>query len=142
MRNLLPLKEEIDSLKGFLDASDNVVAAYIFGSFGTEKQTPISDIDIAVLFGNKISLMEELNYAAEISSILHREDVDVINLNSAPVHIQHQVLYSGEKIYETDIDKVQDFVENVLEVYHDYEFILKKFRDDYQQGLAEEYLHG
>ncbi|MGE5582339.1 MAG: nucleotidyltransferase domain-containing protein [Bacillota bacterium] len=47
-------------------------------------------------------LLDELGFAAEISSILGRDDVDVVNLNTAPVYIQHQVIYTGTKIYEKE----------------------------------------
>jgi hypothetical protein len=52
------------------------------------------------------------------------------------------VIYSGVKIYEREPQKTQDFIEDILEEYHDYGLIYKKFQDDYQLGLKEEYLNG
>ncbi|HEX3044795.1 MAG TPA: nucleotidyltransferase domain-containing protein [Bacillota bacterium] len=119
-----------------------VVSAYIFGSFGTKEQTPLSDLDIAVLFTGEISLMEELRHTGEISSLLGLEKVDFINLNKAPVHLQHEVLLKGTKIFDGKPELTQDFVERVLEIYHDYQGIINKYRADFHESLIEEYLNG
>lgn len=74
--------------------------------------------------------------------MLGKDDVDIINLKKAPVYIQHRAIYSGAKIYEKEPLKTQDFIENVLEEYHDYELIYRKFQDDYRLGLKEEHLDG
>jgi len=63
--------------------------------------------------------------SSTISQILGRDDVDLINLNKAPIDICHQVLYN--------------FKENVLTIYGDYGIILKKFYDDYLGGLKVKY---
>ena len=139
MRNLAGIDLKLENLIKYFKANKKIITAYIFGSFGTEKQTAMSDIDIAVLYESDISVMEELKHASEISSILQTDKVDVINLNTAPVYTRHQVLYSGAKIFERSPIQTADFVENVLEEYHDYEFILRKYMEDYEQGLAEEY---
>ena len=142
MRNLSELGSKLESLITFFKANASILTVYIFGSFGTEKQTTMSDIDLGILYDAQIPLLDELRVSADISSLLKREDVDVINLNSSPVYMQHQVLYTGEKLFEHDFDKTADFVEKVLEEYHDYEFIFRKYKEDYAEGLREEYLHG
>ncbi|HBE80946.1 MAG TPA: nucleotidyltransferase domain-containing protein [Firmicutes bacterium] len=142
MRDLSQIKEKIGHLQTFFHQQRQVMTVYIFGSFGTSEQSPLSDIDLAVLFDSNLSLLDELRFAAEVSSVLGRDDVDVINLNKAPVYIQHRAIYSGSRIYEKTPEKTQDFIENVLEEYHDYEFIYRKFQDDCRLGLMEEYLDG
>ena len=132
----------IENLVAFFKKDPDVITVYIFGSFGTTAQTPLSDLDLAVLFAKEVSLMEELHYTAEVSAIMQMEKVDLINLNTTFVQLQHEVLYRGEIIFERAPGQTQDFVENVLEIYHDYEFILKKYREDFHQGLMEDYLNG
>ena len=142
MRNLSELGSKLENLLTFFKEDSRILTVYIFGSFGTEKQNSMSDMDFGVLYDSQITLLDELRYSANISSILKTDKVDVINLNASPVYMQHQVLYTGKKIFERDFDETADFVERVLEEYHDYEFILKKYREDYAEGLKEEYLNG
>lgn len=140
MRNLLQIKNEIEELRNYFKSNDNILSVYIFGSYGTDMQTGLSDIDIAILFNEDISFLKELKYSAEISSIIRRDDIDVINLNNAPIYLQHDILLKGEKIYEKESVKTQDFIEKVLEEHHDYGIILFKYQQDFQKGLEEEYL--
>lgn len=119
-----------------------VISAFIFGSFGTKQQTSISDLDIGVLYDGDISIMEELKQTADISSLLAMEKIDLINLNKAPVYLQHEILYQGDKIFDRLPERTQDFIENVLEIFHDYQGILYKYREDLREGLLEDYLNG
>lgn len=142
MRNLSQPDAGFFRFVDFLKEDARVLTAYVFGSYGTERQTIMSDIDIAILFNGELTLFEELGYAAEVSSIFQSDKIDIINLNNAPVYLCHEIIYSGTKIFERFPEKTADFVEKVLEEHHDYEFILKKYREDYEQGLKEEYLNG
>ena len=126
----------------YFNKEPSVISVYLFGSFGTELQTPLSDLDLGVLYDGNVPVMEELKQAAEISSLLSLEKIDLINLNKAPVHLQHEILYRGEQIFNRIPERTEDFVENVLEIYHDYQGILKKYRDDLKEGLLEDYLNG
>lgn len=126
----------------YFNKEPSVISVYIFGSFGTELQTPLSDLDIGVLYDGNVPVMEELKQAAEISPLLSLEKIDLINLNKAPVHLQHEILYRGEQIFNRIPERTEDFIENVLEIYHDYQGILKKYRDDLKEGLLEDYSNG
>lgn len=138
-RNLGPI---VQKLIEYFNKEPSVISVYLFGSFGTELQTPLSDLDLGVLYDGNVPVMEELKQAAEISSLLSLEKIDLINLNKAPVHLQHEILYRGEQIFNRIPERTEDFVENVLEIYHDYQGILKKYRDDLKEGLLEDYLNG
>ncbi len=46
--NINPHIKEIHN--DFLQRTDDTAAAFLFGSYGTQYQNPLSDIDIAVLF--------------------------------------------------------------------------------------------
>lgn len=142
MDNYRSLGETAAVLADYFKSDPIIVSAYIFGSFGTDRQTPLSDLDIAVLFAENIPLMEELKHAAEVSSLLGLENIDFINLNKAPVQLQHQILLTGTKIFDGRPELTQDFVEKVLEIYHDYQGILHKYQEDFHQGLIEDYLNG
>jgi predicted nucleotidyltransferase len=61
----------------------NIIALYLFGSYGTDYERTTSDIDLAILFKDSPSLFEELQIESDISQIFRRDDVDLINLNKA-----------------------------------------------------------
>jgi uncharacterized protein len=141
MRELKNYKNKINSIVQFFYSIPEILTVYIFGSYGTEKQTKLSDIDFGILFTKKISMMYEMKIMAEISSILGMDKIDMVNLNSSPVYFQHRVISSGDIIYEKNRIKTQEFVENVLEIQHDYSIILRKYNIDLEEGLREELLN-
>lgn len=132
----------IKKLEGFFRKEKNILTVYLFGSYGTEDQTELSDIDIAILFADTVSMLEELGIAAEIDFILKQGQIDLLNLNKASVILQHRVISTGEKIFERDSLTTADFIENTLKFYFDYGLVYKKFRDDFREELRGEYLNG
>ena len=44
-------------------------------------------------------MFEELEIESDISQIFHRDDIDVVNLNKAPIDMSHQVLYTGDLLF-------------------------------------------
>lgn len=132
----------IKKLEGFFRKEKNILTVYLFGSYGTEDQTELSDIDIAILFADTVSMLEELGIAAEIEFILKQGQIDLLNLNKASVILQHRVISTGEKIFERDSLTTADFIENTLKFYFDYGLVYKKFRDDFREELRGEYLNG
>ena len=138
-RNLIKIKDKINELKCYIVKNKNIIATYIFGSYGTNDQHAASDIDFAILFKNRPSLFEELQIESDISEIFARDDIDVVNLNKADIDICHQVLYTGELLYCSDEIALADYKEKVFNIYGDYGLILKKFYDDFAEGLNLNY---
>jgi predicted nucleotidyltransferase len=138
-RVLHRIKEQIEKVVNYARCNKNIIALYIFGSLGTEKERPTSDIDLAMLFRNNPSLSEELKIESDISQIFGRDDIDIVNLNKAPIDMCHQVLYTGELLYCADEIALADFKERVFNIYGDYGIVLKKFYDDYMEGLKKRY---
>lgn len=138
MRNLSKIQDEIERLKIFCEDNKNILALFIFGSFGTEEENLQSDIDLAILYEDYISLKEELNIETEILKILEREDIDILNLNKAPIDLKMEVVRDGDLIYCRDEIKLSDFKERIFDLYADYEPVLRKFYEDYIQGIRNE----
>ncbi|MFA7204303.1 MAG: nucleotidyltransferase domain-containing protein [Candidatus Caldatribacteriota bacterium] len=137
MRNLKSVEKEINELILYLTKNSNVIAFFIFGSFGTQYQNQNSDIDFAILYDKDITLKEELILEVKISEIFKRDDIDVVNLNKAPINLQHRVIYTGDLLYCRDKIKLADFKEKVFKFYGDYGITLKFFYEDYLKGLIE-----
>ncbi len=131
MRNLKNVEKEINELILYLSKNSNVIAFFIFGSFGTQYQNQNSDIDFAILYDKDVTLKEELMLEVKISEIFKRDDIDVVNLNKAPINLQHRVIYTGDLLYCSDKIKLADFKEKVFKFYGDYGITLKFFYEDY-----------
>jgi len=131
------LKEKLPELQKYFSSREEIATVYLIGSFGTEHYTRLSDIDFAILFNHKMTLMEEMEVSANLSIILDREDVDLVNLNKARVDLQHEILRTGEIIFERDRFTTADFIEDTLRHYFDFGLTLKKMKDDFREQLRE-----
>jgi len=121
------------------ELEEDITTVYLFGSFGTSVYNPhSSDIDLAIITKKELSLMEEMKISAKISIILERDRVDVIHLNKARVDICHEILATGEIIYEEDAMITADFLEKTLQHYFDFGIPLQKIKVDFFNMLKEE----
>ena len=46
----IDIAAHLDELRELLAAEPGMVAGYVFGSYGTPAQTPLSDVDLALVF--------------------------------------------------------------------------------------------
>lgn len=83
----LPVKI-IKAVRDFLAGQPDVVAVHLFGSFGTEFEGRHSDIDLGIVYipGKQPGLRRELSLGSELSLLLKRDGIDLINLNRTPLH--------------------------------------------------------
>ena len=97
---LLKSEEIIEKFK-----SENINSVVVFGSVLTEEFEDYSDVDIAILSENKISLNNIMELEESLSSILKRE-IDVIDLNNENLSLRFKVsVYdSGIVIYNDKLD--------------------------------------
>jgi predicted nucleotidyltransferase len=123
-------------------AAHEVLALYLYGSYGTEYQTPLSDVALAVLPMPRIALEVErlLNMEAELSLIAGCHDISLINLRRVPVTLQMRVLEDRRPLYIREELFVAAFVELVIRRYCDFEPDLRAIQRDYDEGLREEFL--
>ncbi|MCG0278346.1 MAG: nucleotidyltransferase domain-containing protein [Thermanaeromonas sp.] len=94
--NLNPFMEKVVM---YLQQCPDVAAAYLFGSYarGTERQG--SDIDIAVLFYNLkdklVRFDRRLEMIMDLEGIVVGRKVDVVDIEEAPLLLQHYILKEG-----------------------------------------------
>ncbi len=94
----------------------NVLAIYIFGSFGTAHQTAESDVDIAVLMPKKMDPLTLWDTAQQIAIELNK-DVDLIDLKGASTVFQNQIISTGKRIYCSDKISCDLFEHTCLSMY-------------------------
>ncbi len=138
----LELDDKLKELSPCLADTPEVSAVFLFGSYGTEQQTDLSDIDFAVLFNTKTGLKEEAALLAKLSEMLETDRVDLVNLNKAPLHLQFRAISEGVIIFERDYITTCDYIENVMGLYQDYAIDLYFFNKEYDEALKEAYANG
>ncbi|HET9209625.1 MAG TPA: nucleotidyltransferase domain-containing protein [Thermoanaerobaculia bacterium] len=133
----------LQDLRSYLESVEGLVAAWIFGSYGTPYQTPLSDLDLALLFRRDRvpDLDGQGQLYADIPEILHEEDVSIIILNRAPVLFQFRILETGRPLLCRDPIALADFTEEVISRHADFIVDYEQFVKDYDQALRERYIH-
>jgi len=127
--SLLPL---IEKLKKVLEADDDVILVYLFGSYAQGRIHPLSDVDIAILLKESVDFFEKkLDLTETISKTLLTDEFDLVMLNEASPGLLFEIFNKGKILVNKD--------ENVR-----IEFLLrsiKKYIDTYPlRKLAEEIL--
>ena len=142
MRKLSPPAQSL-SLTEYLPVLENlfagfgVVAVYLYGSHGTPQQTPLSDIDLAVITepDSDLALLELIG---EVGAVMG-EDVSVTWLNEAPLPLRFKVLKTGRPLFVFAETGLADFTEQTLNFYHDFLPDYEATLRDYDEGLQERY---
>ena len=113
----------IEELKA-LFIKHGVVLAYLFGSQAEGKATPLSDIDLAVLFRSNVPANQrfrvQIDLIGDCGHVFQRNDVDVIVLNEAPPLLAYHVVKFGRALYEDPkMRPLVDFVTYTLSRHAD-----------------------
>lgn len=84
----------------------DIVAVYLFGSRATREASPTSDVDIAILLKpGSVKQAAKLRFAlyADLSRLLHRNDIDLVMLNtSRNLILQDTIVREGKLLYSAD----------------------------------------
>lgn len=136
---------DFERLKAIFEDYPYVAAAYIFGSYATGKEGPMSDVDIAVLLKEPYpkgrELMHKMDHLAyRIEAALRVGEVDLVELNNQGLIFQHNVLRTGKLIYEADTDFRVRFTARVISNFCDFQptlsFMNNYYFDGYRRRLA------
>ena len=121
-----------------------LAAAYLYGSYGTPYQTPLSDVDIGLLFkdGDEPAPKQLVELIGRVCEALHEDDISVTVLNTAPLAFQHRVLAEGRPLLICDEIAHADFLERTISLYGDFAIDEKRFFEEYDRALIEEYCGG
>lgn len=102
----------IDSVKECLEENDNVVFAYVYGSYARGRVTKFSDLDVAVFLRDSghewfMGLLAELPVAVNV-------EFDVRVLNDAPPLFRYNVVREGKLLFVKDKGIHENFVYDTL----------------------------
>lgn len=127
-RMSLEEKERVkEILKCALADREEVVFAFIYGSFIDDKNLPFRDVDVGIYaegMDEKESVWYGIDLSDELSS-LAKISVDARVINFAPVTFSYHVI-RGELLVDKDDDKRSTFMEQVMRIYLDMKPLLRR----------------
>ncbi|GAB4535928.1 MAG: nucleotidyltransferase domain-containing protein [Thermodesulfovibrionia bacterium] len=114
----------IFTLKSALIHHEEILFAYIYGSFVDPEMPFFRDIDIGIYVDeNRVSAEQFIDYSMnlslELESALKKYPVDVVILNNAPLSLAFKITQS-ELLFIRDEDSWTDFVTKTWSMYHDH----------------------
>lgn len=97
------------ALRRAAEAKPGIAAVYLFGSVAAGRATPISDLDVALVFTPQVTEIERRQLASEVASALVRDlgDVrpDVRDADALPLAVRGEVATRG--LLAASIDDVR-----------------------------------
>ncbi len=107
-----------------------VLVFYVFGSHARGEAHEKSDLDIAV-FLEPVILEQDPLYELRLGAYLDKRmecEVDVVVMNKANPFLQHEVLRTGERLFETDPARRAKFELVSFKTYQDAKYYRRKRR--------------
>jgi predicted nucleotidyltransferase len=121
----------IERLLPILSNTSDVVLAYLFGSQVDDTAGPISDIDLAILFEERVDILRvrsRLGY--ELGKELQHQPLDIISLREASIELAYAIISQVICIYQNDNAVRVEFEAQVLSRYGDYLPVLRSQRQE------------
>lgn len=117
-------REIITFIKKALQKHDEIIFAYIYGSFIDPEMPFFRDIDIGVYVNEeKVSSKQFIDYALNLSSdielSLKRYPVDVVVMNNSPLSLTFRIT-QGELLFTKKEDTWTNFITKTWSLYHDH----------------------
>lgn len=106
-----------ESVRSLLAPSEDIVFAYIYGSFA--RGEPVRDLDVALYTTEN----KDFLFAIDVAALLRRNtgfEVDVSVMNHAPVALQFAILRDGLLLFSKDETLRTALIERVSRQYREY----------------------
>ncbi|MDI6791298.1 MAG: nucleotidyltransferase domain-containing protein [bacterium] len=126
----------IHILKKTFPSDEEVLFAYLYGSYATETFYPGSDVDVAICLRPSTTqhyLEKETQLGGELQVQLHSDDIDLRILNVLPLLLKYRVLKEGILIFSRDEQARVDFDTEVMNDFLE----MKPYFEEYDRMLAE-----
>lgn len=121
----------------------SVRLVYLMGSQASGQTKPYSDIDMAVLFDQNLSVKQRFDARIELLSYLTKflgtNNIDLIDLQSAPPLFAYEAIKHRKELYVEDEDTRVSFETRALASYFDQKYYLSRHTILGMEKLKEEY---
>ncbi|MCM8804996.1 MAG: nucleotidyltransferase domain-containing protein [Candidatus Omnitrophica bacterium] len=132
------IDELIEKLKDRLIEEEEIVFAYILGSYGRNYIGPLSDFDIGIYIEENKEIFEKkiyLNFI--ITDILKTDEVDIIILNTVSPFFLHHSLKNAKLLFSKDERKRIFFLVKNLKEYFDMVYYYERFKESLLKRIRE-----
>ena len=121
------------SLKVFFAQRQEILLAFLFGSFAKGQARPSSDVDIGVLFSSVPGIDALTSLTDDLSSLV-RKEIDLAVLNEASPILKMQVLKSGILLYAKDKKYYHQFFVDTVNQYDDLKQVRRPIEESILKG--------
>lgn len=124
--------------RDFFEKNEQTRFAYLFGSYAKNRQTSLSDVDIAVYLDERLDFFDQrLKLMEEISRDIGGRSIDLVVLNTSSLILQYEVISHCVILKDNAPERV-DFETHVLRNYLDTE----PLRQSYIQAVKKAFISG
>jgi predicted nucleotidyltransferase len=128
-------------IKKLLIGISEIEFAFIFGSFGRNEDTELSDIDIAIYQTKHKSkyelIMLEFDIEVKLTERIPAQKFDVRCLNNAPIVVIGKIINEGELLFARDEAFLIDFIVKNRLKYMDYLIVYKPLLEKRYEELLD-----
>jgi predicted nucleotidyltransferase len=127
----------IHSIKSFLDDQQEVVFAYVFGSFVYGDS--FRDIDIGVYMDPPPDLMSFGKLRFRLAALISPHNIDLVQLNGIPDTkpvFAYEVCTKGKLILNKRSDLHETFINRVIDFYFDTTHLREQMNHSFVRRLA------
>ena len=117
----------------------NIELLVYFGSYGTEFYNNASDIDIAFLSAEHLSIQEKLELLEDLIHYHKKSEIDLVDLRTADPVLRHEIAVNGRVLYEKEDNLFERYSSFYIKSIHENKSILED-KINKMANLAEEAL--
>ncbi len=129
-----------ENIKSFFENEKNIVAVYLFGSYADGRERASSDVDLAILFGNRdrgiVNQMLD-KYLVAISRNL-RKDTHLTAMDFAGEELLKQIFKKGICLVVNDSKKLAYFKMMAFSKIASFHY----YRSQMQSGVVRKVMEG
>jgi len=127
--------DDLERVARRLSEDSRVEAVYLFGSQANGEAHDRSDVDLAVLLGEDVSLADELRLRAVAVDELHRDDIDFVILNDAPPLLRYEVVMGGRRLFVRNDASADDFEYRAVLLFLDTDYLRRMQHEIRREAL-------
>ncbi len=127
------MDKELNLLESYFQQKEDVVLAFLYGSFSKDRVCEESDIDIAVYIKENRAQIDDI--WSDVTSLVNRE-VDLVDMKEAPATLVSNIIKTGIPLTIKDRNLYWNVsLEKSLEA-EDFCYFLEDFRNIYQKAKS------
>lgn len=121
-----------------LQQDNDILFAYLFGSYGKGKPTSLIDIDLAVYFRSRGHMMDKkIDLFLLVSGILKTDEIDIVLLNESTPLLIHSIMQTGKLLFSKDeLERIR-FLSKNLKEYLEMEYYREKYQEAMKKRIKE-----